>query len=259
MESNKTRAVLTIITIIKDDPTGLTRTLRSLARCDFEKLEVLIVDSSADSEKTKKLKREFVPTATLFWTPPEGIYRAMNTGLEGAIGEYIWFLNAGDELASPLALQTVLSALVTKPDWIYGQVEFTKNGEIGVTPPPFDYEVEKQRRFSHGRFPPHQGTIVRTELARELGGFDETYAIAADYHLMLKLSRENVPVEIPITVARFWTGGTSSQSWRQANREFHRARIHALDLSTFAQIVNQAQSAMHFLRMAAGRILGRDG
>ncbi len=236
MENNRPQAVLTIITIVKDDPTGLTRTLKSLTGCELTQVEVLIVDSSADSDQIRNLKQEYLPAASLFWTPPLGIYSAMNTGLERATGEYVWFLNGGDELASPLALESVVSALATKPDWLYGQVEFTKNGEIGVTPPPFDYELEKKRRFSHGRFPPHQGTIVQTRLARELGAFDVEYEIASDYHLMLKLSQVSSPTQIPIQLARFWTGGISTTNWLNAIKEFHDARKAALDLSVGQRI-----------------------
>jgi len=259
MDSKKTHPILTIITIVRDDPTGLTRTLNSFDKTDLDQIEVLIIDSSALQKNTQNITEGLLPPATFSWTPPRGIFNAMNTGLAMANGDYIWFINAGDELTSPIALESVLNALTFRPNWLFGQVEFTRNGESGITPPPFDYEKEKQRRFSQGRFPPHQGTIVRTQLARELGGFDETYAIAADYHLMLKLSEQATPTEITNTIARFWTGGTSSKNWRQAIREFHRARIHALELNSFARIVNNAQSAMQFLRMAAGRIMGRDG
>lgn len=231
MENNSTKPDLTIVTISKNDPKGLTRTLKSLAGCEFDRVEVLIVDSSRDPSESASLQQRYLPAAVLHWTPPSGIFSAMNTGLNQTSGEYVWFLNGGDELSHPLALKIVLDALSTKPAWLYGQVEFTKDGINSVTPAPFDYELEKSRRFSHGRFPPHQGTIVRTDLAQELGGFNPKYKITSDYDLMLKLSQVSTPTEIPVSLSRFWTGGTSSTHWSEAITEFQDARKATLNLS----------------------------
>lgn len=255
MLRNETSNLLTIVSIVKDDQSGLERTLRSLQGIDLSQAEVIVVDSSQQVEPTKQLVSVFLPTAKLMWVSPEGIYSAMNSGLSEAQGQYIWFLNAGDELAGTEAFNDVMQELTNGPDWIYGQVEFTKNGERGIIPPPFDYQKEKQKRFSRGRFPPHQGTITRTALIRELGGFDESFYITADYHLMLKLALKSDPLELDFRVARFWIGGISTSQWRIAIGQFHRARVETYQLIGFQVVSERYNTAIMLTRTLIGRII----
>jgi GT2 family glycosyltransferase len=155
----------------------------------------------------------------------------MNTALERAQGEYIYFLNAGDELFDAQATSEMRTMGQQSPVWFYGQVCFVDDKGRETTPPPFDYAKEKAASFSNGRFPPHQGTVARRTALKELGGFDTSFAIAADYALFLRLSTIAQPLETSATLARFFTGGLSSTAWKASLAEFHRARREILPMT----------------------------
>ena len=54
--------------------------------------------------------------------------------------------------------------------------------------PAWSYDDERARLFARGRFPAHQGVVVRTEALRDQGGFDLSFAVVADYLSILRLA-----------------------------------------------------------------------
>lgn len=240
--------VLSIITVVKDDDDGLRQTMESLKAstdCEFSDIEWIIIDSSADPDSVRELTSRSDLTPALIWEPPSGIFEAMNSGLRAARADYVFFLNAGDRLRDSSALDRIIRVLQNeKPSWLYGQVSFINEQGREVVPPAFDYRKEKRALFARGRFPPHQGTVVRRSLLLAVGGFDTRYQIVADYAAALRLSLASEPYVMPEVLAEFTTGGISTTCWRQSLREFHQARQETFEpkgLSKAAEIFRTLQ------------------
>lgn len=222
---------LTIVTVVKNDLPGFTRTLQSLHDQEMAGVEYIVIDgSSARSEIPNRADASGL-TARVRWSTPEGIYRAMNEGLQDASGDYILFLNAGDELlpGALAALRTSLDGAA--PVWAHAPVEIVGVDGASTITPVWDFPTEREHFFSRGRFAAHQGTVARTEALRSIGGFDETYEIAGDYAMFLHLAQLAPPLELPHPLARFHEGGVSSTRWARTLQEFHRARRSILNPS----------------------------
>jgi glycosyltransferase involved in cell wall biosynthesis len=250
---------LTVVTVVKDDPIGLEVSIASLRSQSVRDIEYLVIDSSVDSEEVKRvLALSGSPHARLEWTEPQGIYSAMNRGLEGATGEYIYFLNAGDSFYSDEVLEELHSLIKSSsPQWIVGLVEIQKLNGNSVISAEWDYAAEKRALFARGRFPPHQGTVVRTTTLRSVGGFDEKYRIAADYAAALALSEVSDPLMSPRIIAKFVEGGVSTSHWRESFREFHRARREIFTPVGFTAIVEIFHYWTHFGKVFLARSLKR--
>lgn len=237
---------LSVVTVVKDDPAGFARSMESLGAQDSADVEWVVVDGSTDSTSIPSALEDSVLPVTYRHERPSGIYAAMNSALATATGDFVYFLNAGDTLASGKVLSAVRGRLGVEATWGFGPVEIEEESGSVVVTPHWDYAAEKHAAFSRGLFPPHQGTFVRTEALRGMGGFDTSYRIAADYAAFLRLSRLAEPVELPLVVARFREGGTSTQSWQESFREFHRARRQILRPSGAAAVREQWETARHF-------------
>jgi GT2 family glycosyltransferase len=251
---------LTVVTVVRDDLTGLQRTCSSLAAQDLTGVEYLVVDSSSD--------RASVPAATMSagldarheWVAPAGVYPAMNRGLALATGEYTYFLNAGDTLYGSDVLSHVHQALQSEDaSWAFGPVEVVSRDGTRTITPPWDFPREQALGFSRGHFPPHQGTFVRTSLLRELGGFDPSYTIVADYAAFLRLSQVAAPMVLDTVIATFVEGGVSTRRWKASIREFHRARRRILEPTGLAAWRERYETAAQFLRLFVVRELLRRG
>lgn len=249
---------LTVVTVVKDDSDGFARTVASLAGQQLDGVEYLVIDSSIDRNATHQVLTSAGASARVTWTAPAGIYAAMNVGLTQATGEFVYFLNAADTLA-PNTLRHVHAVIEnTSPQWLFGDVEIVGTNGICTRTPQWDYATEQATVFSRGLFPPHQGTFVRTALLREVGGFDTSYAVAADYAAFLRFSHIT-PVHINMVIASFSEGGTSTVRWHRSVSEFHRARRAILDPTGALASRERINTARQFVSLGAYRTLQRLG
>lgn len=115
---------VSIITVVRNDVPGLTRTLASVAAQDYANRQMVVIDGGS-TDGTLEILRQHV-TAIDSWIsePDEGIYHAMNKGVGLADGEWLLFMNAGDEFSGTDALSTAVAAIgmgvdVVYSDWIY--------------------------------------------------------------------------------------------------------------------------------------------
>lgn len=241
---------LTIVTAVRNDPVGLERTLNSIPHTDG--VEVLVIDGSTDRDS---VSRACGGRARVEWVEPRGIYAAMNEGVARASGEYVQFINAGDELRNSSVLELLHAEIQNAPEWLFGPVEIVNAAGLRVITPEWDYRVEKHRLFSRGFFPQHQGVLVRAETLRELRGFNTSYAIGADYELFLRLSLISDPRVLSFVVATFYEGGASTQQWKRAFAEFHRARIEVLRPSGLARLQEAMNTTVNFAQAWTYRTL----
>lgn len=243
--------LLTIVTIVKEDPAGLARTAKSIDHAMNDappqhRVEWIIVDGSQSKLDVPAITHDNLTTQYI-WQEATGIYPAMNAGLQAASGDYIWFLNAGDTMRAGEAIQQLMTALTTdQPTWLYGQVAFIQEDGVVVVPKPFDYRTEKRHHFARGRFPAHQGTVAKRTALLGVGGFDTSYRITADYVAMLNLSRLADPIECSTVLADFELGGASSRHWVTALIEFRRARRNVYGFSLL-ELTTESMHAMKVL------------
>lgn len=250
---------LTVVTIVKDDADGFARTMRSLALQDLEGVELIVVDSSAiqtdvDDVLVSTHIADRIPRLTVERTAPAGIYAAMNRGLDLANGQFTYYLNSGDELSSASGISDVRAAVTSKePTWLFGPAEIVQLDGTEIVTPPWDYPAERESGFSNGHFPGHQSTIASTLSLREIGGFDTSYRIAADYDAFLQLSTMADPAIVSKPIGRFHEGGASTVSWFRSIIEFHRARTKRLNLTGWAAVQEKFATARQLLRVSAHR------
>lgn len=220
--------LLSVVTVVRNDAAGLDRTRESLQGAvdsggeSGTEVEWVVVDGSDRPVDPPILAG---CAATTVVEPPRGIFEAMNRGLSEARGTWIYFLNAGDTLTDQGALRRLLEALRgTSQTWGFARVSFRDPGGAPLDEAAWNYNEHRRALFARGHFPPHQGTVVRTDQLRSIDGFDTRFRVTADYHAALRLSALSEPELWPWTLAEFRQGGASSSQWRQALREMHTAR-----------------------------------
>ena len=248
---------LTVVTVVKDDPEGLEATLNSLQQQSLTGVEYVVIDSSRDRTAVADLVNSCgINNSEVQWVEPQGIYAAMNQGVQVAGGEYIYFANAGDAFASPSVLVSIHEVITRQaPDWLMGPIEIREQSGRIVTSPQWDFAAEQSRLFARGLFAPHQGTFVRTSVVRNLGGFDTTFEIAADYALFLKLTKTSAPAIVDLPIACFSEGGSSTINWKKSFREFHRARREILTPTGMKSVREYSDTVEHYSKVGIVKTL----
>src|SRR5690554_4553164 len=98
---------ISIITVVFNGEKVLEKTMKSVFSQNYDNIEYVIIDGGS-SDGTLKLIEKHKDRIT-YWSsePDRGIYDAMNKGLKNSSGDYVWFLNAGDEIYAADTLHKV--------------------------------------------------------------------------------------------------------------------------------------------------------
>ena len=106
----------------------LEATLKSIIAQDFQDYELIVVDGVSTDRTPNIIEQYRDHIDTLVVEKDEGIYDAMNKGIEQAQGTYVNFMNASDRFYTSQTLHEVHSAIVSKTsqaqavDIAYGKV-----------------------------------------------------------------------------------------------------------------------------------------
>lgn len=177
---------ISIITINYNDAEGLRKTLASVASQTYRNIEHVIIDG-ASTDSSVDIIREY-ETANLSSANPlrivwvsekdNGIYDAMNKGMEKSSGEYLLFLNGGDALASPTAIEDV-SPHLSDTDFVIGRSYFSNEGErCGASPLLSEKDMSMYYMYLHGIN--HQSAFIRRSLLINTP-YDTSVRISADW------------------------------------------------------------------------------
>ena len=215
------KQALTLVTVTKDDPSGLARTLTSCAGLRRAGVQHLVVDGGADRDGTANLAAAADGDVTVVYQQSRGIAAAFNEGLAHAQGEWIWFLNGGDAIHDDLDPSWLLSLLSrTRAQVITGALQF--DGEpVARSKPHLSYQWPLISCWLA-----HPATLVRRERLLAVGGFDPRWRIAMDYDLWLRLLQPDVTVDVlSVPFARFDVTGVSERPETRAAARREEMRI----------------------------------
>jgi putative colanic acid biosynthesis glycosyltransferase len=219
-------ARISIVTINRDDAAGLERTLRSLrALRALREVEQVIVDGGSTDGSLEVIAREAPPGpgTSVVSEPDRGIYHAMNKGWRLATGDYVAFVNAGDEVL-PEPFAAYLDFVGSGQDDVYYARTLVRDPASGAT------RVHERHAEQLDRDTiPHLTTLTRRDRLEACGGFDEAYRICGDRELFVRLRRDRARFRFfHGTVALFELGGASSSKLRTRLEDLRIARAHRL-------------------------------
>ncbi len=206
------RMLFSIITVTYNNLEGLKRTQESLRAQNNQDFDWIVIDGDSNDGTVSCLK----DTGAWFISEPDqGIYDAMNKGIEHAKGDYLLFLNAGDELAAPEILSNIEA--LTKgqtPDFIYGDAL-----EERAEGPPACKPARAHTKIAWGLFTHHQAMIYHRETIKRLR-YDLKYKIAADYKFTAQFLKNcSHVVYYPHPICLFESGGLSQRQAREGRTE----------------------------------------
>jgi len=218
---------LRVITVVKDDLSGLKRTEKSVYAQSKKVAWTLITpDNGSPTYQYAQFLKNSKLVSDVVLDEHKGVYAAMNQGINLAKGEdWLWFLNAGDEFAATNTYQLVDAFTQASPNnWIFGG--YFLGSEVGSilgefkTPQAFKASNQLFAR----KYVCHQAAIFQAKLLRDLGGFDLKYKIAADFDLMVRASKLDPGTSMDATIAVFYLGGISTKARQKANAELLQLR-----------------------------------
>jgi glycosyltransferase involved in cell wall biosynthesis len=170
------------------------------------------------------VKRYEARLAKLVSEKDGGIYDAMNKGLSLATGDYVLFMNSGDEIYEPDTVKKVFAS-AQNADIYYGETEmYDENwNSLGrrrhQAPENFTWQS-----FKYGMSISHQAIYVKRSLAVP---YDLKYKYSADIDWIIKIAKSaSSIVNTHLYVAKYLVGGMSKKKHRESLKERFRIFSH---------------------------------
>jgi putative colanic acid biosynthesis glycosyltransferase len=232
---------VSVITVHLNDFSGLLSTLDSVRNAlRDENLRWVVVDGDSafeDPDDQSVFDDIRALGATLKSESDQGIYDAMNKGTAYCDGDYILYLNAGDQLHPDFSRSRLECELgMDKPAMIWGTCyERFPGGEL----------VRLKNRSPglawYGTPVNHQNVLFRRDV---LGSkpYDTRYQYCADYDLISRILKSGGSVhrtELPIAI--FQRGGASAQNFAATMQEEELLRTEHYGLP---RVVSKAITAL---------------
>ncbi len=209
MSNNK----ISIITVVYNGENGIERTIKSVINQTYLDKEYIIIDGESQDKTIQICNQYKTNISRIISEPDEGIYNAMNKGIQLASGAFIIFMNCGDYFAANDVLEKVTNAvkkLKYKSMFVYGD-SFEKNDDGKL----FLKSARNIKYRITGMFAHHQAIFYNLKIIKKNKlKYDTKYKIAADYDFTLKyleyITYQNTE-KLGFPICIFSLGGESSQ------------------------------------------------
>lgn len=234
---------LSVITVVYNNVRDVERTVLSVLNQTYLNIEYLVIDGASNDGTLEILKRYEGQLAKLISEKDKGIYDAMNKGLALASGDYILFMNSGDEIYAPDTVEKIFS-LEPDADIYYGETEmYNENWKsLGKrrhkAPANFSW-----KDFKYGMSISHQAIYIRRDLAEP---YDPRYKLSADIDWIIKAAKKaRKIVNTRMYVAKYLVGGMSKKKHQASLAE--RFHIFSKHYGLIPNIVNHSVIAFRLL------------
>lgn len=215
---------LTIVTITYNDPVGFRRTASSVVSQTCKDIEWIVKDGGSDDATLSSVRESMSKCQfrhRLVSGIDNGVYDAMNKSFRLASGNWLLFLNGGDELASPHVVDDLLRHIVSEgvsPCGLYiiaGSTLFVnQKGRISVKPPRGLEECTGINSYRMSSF--HQSQVYSFKLY-STQSFRLNLPVSADHAFFWDAIRNGSSVSLySRVVSRFYSGGVSSKKWMRS-------------------------------------------
>jgi glycosyltransferase len=104
MKTHLNSPLVSIITVVRNEATGIVQTLESLQQPTYPHIEHIIIDVESTEGTSELIAQHKNPSALHLREPDHGTYDGMNKGWRCATGEIVGFLNGGEVFAYPEGL-----------------------------------------------------------------------------------------------------------------------------------------------------------
>lgn len=234
---NHVHPKFSIITVTYNAGAVLEDTIQSVITQTYRNVEYIIVDGGSKDHTLDIINRYREHIHTLVSEPDKGLYDAMNKGIRLATGDYLCFLNAGDELHEDDTLQLMVHSITGTelPDVLYGETaivdeegHFLRMRRLSAP------ENLNWKSFKDGMLVCHQAFFPRRELAEP---YDLRYRFSADFDWCIRIMKKSHTLHnTHLTLIDYLSEGMTSRNHRASLHERFRIMCrHYGYLSTLAR------------------------
>ena len=219
---NNPHPKFSIITVTYNAGKVLEDTIQSVVFQTYRNVEYIIVDGGSTDNTLDVVHKYQERISKVISEPDKGLYDAMNKGIRMATGDYLCFLNAGDELHENETLQKIVFTLKGKelPDVIYGETAIVdEEGHFLHMRRLSTPEHLHWKSFKEGMLVCHQAFLTRRELALA-NPYDLRYRFSADFDWCIRIMKQSKNLHnTHLTLIDYLNEGMTTQNHKASLKE----------------------------------------
>lgn len=176
--------LVTVVTVVFNNKQTIGKCIESVLGQTYSNIEYIVIDGASKDGTLDVIKQYEEHLDYIVSEPDDGIYNAMNKGLKLARGEYIVFLNADDFYISEAVELSVRNLLQNELQISYAGFYYADENGVAVVAD--EAKPWSEAMLVEGVPGGHETLFLHKDCYDYLQGYDESYRLAADYHLFVR-------------------------------------------------------------------------
>ena len=184
---------ISIITVVYNNEKTIKDAMESVLKQTYKNIEYVIIDGKSIDNTVNFINEHKEKLGYFISEKDNGIYDAMNKGIQATTGDVIGILNSDDLYQDSDVISAVMQRFNDDPglDILYGDLVYVKSNDTNKVVRNWKSKAYYNRFFENANVPPHPSLFVRSKVYKEVGLFDLQYKLASDYELMLRMFKKH--------------------------------------------------------------------
>ncbi len=205
---------ISIITVCYNSGKTIEDTFKSVQSQSYKDIEYIVIDGGS-KDNTLELINQYKEIIDYSVSEKDnGLYDAMNKGIEKATGDVIGFLNSDDLFCDDMAVEKVMNVFNenSKIDSVYADIYYVDQNNTDKIVR--KWITGKQRTFKKGWHTAHPTLYIKKKVYNQYGGFNLKFKLSSDFEIMLRFIEKYKisTIYLPEPLLKMRLGGETNKS-----------------------------------------------
>ena len=209
---------ISIITVVYNREKVIERCLKNLQNQSHKDIQHIVIDGGSTDQTLSIIKKTADENTLIISEKDDGLYDALNKGLDLVTGDIVGVLHSDDVFYSPDTLADVARWHAANPnaDGTYGDVLFRRSVTDDVNVRVIKSQALSKKNIAYGIFPGHTSVFLKMNDKIRFVRYNKDYEIAGDFEYMVRLliNTEIVLINMQIPISVMEIGGISTRGIR---------------------------------------------
>ena len=179
---------VSIITVCLNSEKTIEQTILSVINQSYDDIEYIIVDGNSSDNTLEIVNKYKDQISCIISEVDNGLYHAMNKGIELSSGNVVGILNSDDFYDDSSVLSDVMKEFKVNQniDACYGNLKIVNQENVNIIKRHWIPGTFKKKKFKYGWVFPHPSLFVRKIVYNKYGKFKTDFSTNADFEFMFR-------------------------------------------------------------------------